>query len=49
MITDNIICTIQFLPTSINTCAHPALNEKMATTPTETMDKRKEYYTKYSM
>jgi hypothetical protein len=48
-ITDNIICTIQFLPTSMNTHAHPALNKKMATTSTEIVGKRKEYYTKYSM
>jgi hypothetical protein len=47
-ITDNIICTIQFQPTSMNIHAHPALNKKMVTTPTEIVDKRKEYYTRYS-
>jgi len=40
-ITDNIICTIQFLPTSMNTHAHPALNEKTAITPTENSGQKK--------
>jgi hypothetical protein len=48
-ITDNIICTIAFLPTSMNTHAHPALNKKLVMTTTEIVDRRKEYYTKYSM